>query len=146
MGHATGSVEHYDDVIMSAMASRVTACSGAGQIKHQSSASLAFVRGIPQLRENYPHKGPVTRKKFPSDDVIMWLNKYQMCHYFPFSWYYMLLYEYLWTTIFCLCMPIISSWNYLRHRTVSNSVLIDKRFVQSNPVLTRSHNTSYSNY
>ena len=33
--------------------------------------SLAFVRGIHQLPVNSPHKVPVTRKMFPSDDVIM---------------------------------------------------------------------------
>ena len=53
---------HYNDVIMSAMASQITSLtivystvySGADQWKHQSSASLAFVRGI--HRVNSPHK------------------------------------------------------------------------------------------
>ena len=44
---------------------------GAGQRKHQSSASLAFVREIHRIPVNSPHKGPVTRKMFPFDDVIM---------------------------------------------------------------------------
>ena len=48
-----------------------TVCSGADQRKHQSSASLAFVMGINQWPVNSPHKGPVTRKMFPFDDVIM---------------------------------------------------------------------------
>ena len=39
--------------------------------KHQSSASLAFVRGIHRWPVNSPHKGPVTRKMGPFDDVIM---------------------------------------------------------------------------
>ena len=47
-------VDHYNDVLMSAMASQITSLaiaystvySGADQRKHQSSASLAFVRGI----------------------------------------------------------------------------------------------------
>ena len=47
-------VGHYSDVVMSVMASQITdvsmvcstVCSGADQRKHQSSASLAFVRGI----------------------------------------------------------------------------------------------------
>ena len=64
---------------MSVMASHVTGvsfvcsvvCSGADQRKHQSSASLAFVRGIHRSPVNSPHKGPVTRKMFPFDDVIM---------------------------------------------------------------------------
>ena len=70
---------HYSDVIMSMMASQIagistvysTVCSGADQRKHQSSASLAFVRGIHRLPVNCPHKGPVTREMFPFDDVIM---------------------------------------------------------------------------
>ena len=43
----------------------------ANQRKHQSSASLAFVRGIHRSPVNSPHKWPVTRKMFPFDDVIM---------------------------------------------------------------------------
>ena len=43
----------------------------AHQRKHQSSASLAFVRGIHRRPVNSPHKWPVTRKMFPFDDVIM---------------------------------------------------------------------------
>ena len=46
-------------------------CSGPDQRKHQSSASLAFVRGIHGWPVNSPRKGPVTPKKFPFDDVIM---------------------------------------------------------------------------
>ena len=48
-----------------------TVCSGVDQRKHQSSESLAFVRGIHRWPVNSPHKGPVTRKMFPFDDVIM---------------------------------------------------------------------------
>ena len=43
--------------------------------KCQSSAPLAFVRGIHRRPVNSPHKWPVTRKMFPFDDVIMvWSN------------------------------------------------------------------------
>ena len=71
---------HYNDVIMSAIASQITSLtiiylsvySGADQRKHQSSASLTLVRGIHRWAVNSPHKGPVTRKIFPLDDVIMW--------------------------------------------------------------------------
>ena len=45
--------------------------SDADQRKHQSFASLAFVRGIHRGPVNSAHKGPVTRKMFPFDDVIM---------------------------------------------------------------------------
>ena len=48
-----------------------TVYSGADERKHESSASLAFVRGIHRWSVNSPHKGPVTRKKFPFDEVIM---------------------------------------------------------------------------
>ena len=71
---------HYSDVIMGAMASKTTGLtivystrvySGADQRKHQNSASLAFVRGIHRWPVNSPHKGPVTLKMVPFDDVIM---------------------------------------------------------------------------
>ena len=60
---------YYRDGIMGAMASQITCLtivystvySGADQRKYQSSASLAFVRGIPQWSMNSPHKWPVTR-------------------------------------------------------------------------------------
>ena len=45
--------------------------SGVNQRKHQSSASLAFVREIHRGPVNFPHKWPLTRKMFPFDDVIM---------------------------------------------------------------------------
>ena len=70
---------HYNDVIMSTMASQIISLtivyssvySSADQRKHQSSASLAIVRGIHQWPVNSPHKGPVTRKIFPFDDAII---------------------------------------------------------------------------
>ena len=70
---------HYSDVIMSAMASQITSLTiiysivywGADQTKYQSSASLAFVKEIHRWPVNSPHKGPVTWKIFPFDDVIM---------------------------------------------------------------------------
>ena len=73
------NISHYTDVIIRTMASQITGisivylavCLGANQRKHQSSASLAFVRGIQRSPVNSPHKGPVTRKMFPFDDVIM---------------------------------------------------------------------------
>ena len=76
---------HYNDVIMTAMVSQITGvsigcstvCSGADQRKHQSSASLAFVRGIHRWPVNSPHKWPVTRKMFPFDDVIVNIVKKQ---------------------------------------------------------------------
>ena len=68
---------------MTAMASQITSLtivylivySGTDQIKYQSSTSLAFVWGIHRGPVNSPHKGPVTRKMFPFDDVIMLTDK-----------------------------------------------------------------------
>ena len=70
---------HYCDVIKGAMASQITSLtivystvySGTDQRKHQSSASLAIVRGIHRPPVNSPYKWPVTRKMFPFYDVIM---------------------------------------------------------------------------
>ena len=70
---------HYSDVTMGAMASQIASLtivysivySVENQRKHQSSASLAFVRGIHRGPVNSPHKWPVTRKMFPFHDVIM---------------------------------------------------------------------------
>ena len=70
---------HYNDVIMGAIASQITSLtmvystdySDADQRIHQSSASLAFVRGIHRGPVISPYKWPVTRKMFPFDDGIM---------------------------------------------------------------------------
>ena len=61
---------HYNNVIMSAMASQITdisivcltGCSGADQGKHQSSASLVFIRGTQRRPVDSPHKGSIMRK------------------------------------------------------------------------------------
>ena len=73
---------HNFDVITGAIASQITSLtivystvySDADQRIHQSSASLAFVRGINRRPVNSPHKWPVTRKMLPFDDVIMLLR------------------------------------------------------------------------
>ena len=70
---------HYTDVIMGAMESQITGVSivhstvssGADQGKHKSSTSLAFVWRSHRWPVHSPHKGPVTWKIFPFDDVIM---------------------------------------------------------------------------
>ena len=74
---------HCCDAIMGTVASQITSLtivyttvySDADQSRHQSSASLAFMWGIHRGPVNSPHKGPVTRKMFSFDDVIMiWLG------------------------------------------------------------------------
>ena len=79
--------DHYNDVIMSAMASQITSLtivystvySGTDQTKHQSTASLAFMRGIHRWPVNSRHKGTVTRELFAFDDVIMQCNVIFIC-------------------------------------------------------------------
>ena len=46
----------------------------ADRRKHQSSASLAFMRGVPRWPVNSPLKRTVTGKMFPCDDVLVYLN------------------------------------------------------------------------
>ena len=65
---------HCSDVIMSAMASQITSvsivystvCSGEDQRKHQGAAPVALEWPV-----NSPHRGLVTLKMFPFDDVII---------------------------------------------------------------------------
>ena len=57
--------------ITSLMIVYLTVYSDTDQRKHQSSVSLAFVRGVHRGPVNSLHKWPVTRKMFPFDDVIM---------------------------------------------------------------------------
>ena len=76
---------------MGVMASQITSLAsvystvylGVDQRKHQSSASLAFVCGIHRGPVNSPHKGPVTRKMFPFDDVIMKCKSMVSCQKGP---------------------------------------------------------------
>ena len=69
---------HYSDVTMSAMASHITGvsmvCSAVVQLQIKENIQappLAFLRRIHWSPVDSPHKGPVRRKTFPFDDVIM---------------------------------------------------------------------------
>ena len=62
-------------------------CSAADQRKHQSSASLAFVRGIHHWPAKSYHKGPTTRRMFPFDDVILNMRN-------ELSWDWIVMFEY----------------------------------------------------
>ena len=90
-GKITGYVttkKHCCDVKMSVMASQLTGvlivcstvCSGPDHRKHQSSTSRAFDRAIHRWLVNSPHKGSVTRKIFPFDDVIVYKQKAKHLH------------------------------------------------------------------
>ena len=76
--------------------------SDADQRKYQSSASLAFVRGIHRRPVNSPHKGPVTQKMFPFDHLIMitetifqsnmtWTIQIYSCIYFKYMYIYIMI-------------------------------------------------------
>ena len=83
---------HYNDVIISVISTQITGvsivcstvCSGTDQRKHQSCASLTFMRVIHRWLMDSPHKGPVTRKMFPFDDVTLstrpWYNRFTAYH------------------------------------------------------------------
>ena len=109
--HASkGTSWHYNDVIMGLVVSQITRLtvvywtvySGAYQRKSQSSASLAFVRGIHWWSVNSPHKWPVCFHLMTS------------CLHFPFyplvyiCNLYIYLFEhdenktYVWQDYFCL--------------------------------------------
>ena len=70
----------YNGVIMSAMVPQIYSLtivyqgvySGADQRKHQSPASLAFWGEFTGDRWIPAHKGLITRRMFPFDDIIMW--------------------------------------------------------------------------
>ena len=122
-GSRDWTILHYNDVIMGAMVSKITGLtivystvySGADQRKHQSSASLAYVRGNHQWPVNVPHKWPVTRKMFPFDDVIMTktnltTTKHQTCAYF--EGYTAGLMRYGWSAC-CECFTSCSIFKYM---------------------------------
>ena len=78
-GETELSAGNISDVIVGAMVSQITSvlsvystiCSGVKEKKYQSSAPLAFVRGIHWWPLNSPHKGPVTWKMFSFGPFIM---------------------------------------------------------------------------
>ena len=139
---------------MGTMASQITSLtsvystvySGADQLKHQSSASLAFVRGIYRWSVNSTHKGPATRNMFPLDDVIMiiqnliawrWLDslsikkKYYFDHlYFDmpgcreisfdmigYTYYFFISYNIY--AIICICVAVWTSFFYCDMITIT---------------------------
>ena len=76
---SSGGPSHYSDVMMRVKVFQVIGVlivcsivrSDADQRKYKNSAPLVFVRRIHRWPVDSPHKGPVTRKMFPFDDVII---------------------------------------------------------------------------
>ena len=86
-----------------------TVCSGTDQRKHESSASLVFVRGIQGCLVNSLHKGPITRKMFQScwstvceKAVQAKMLLFKLCHY-------------KWSNRYLLCI----TW-WFKHRRKQN--------------------------
>ena len=78
---------HYGDIIITNLTIVYsTVYFGADQGKYQSSASLVVVRGIHRWPMNTLHKGPVTRKMFPFDDVIISWSFNSACCTPPATW------------------------------------------------------------
>ena len=112
-------MSHYSDIIMGTVASQITSLtivystvySDADQRKHQSFASLAFVRGIHRGPVNSPHKWPVTWKMFPFDDVVMTMALSNIC---PWHWHIEAIFNKETSNIpltgGCIIMPILSLW------------------------------------
>ena len=84
-------INHYDDVIMGAMASQISSL----PIVHSTIYSDAkktsklcvtgLCAGNSPGTVNSPHKWPVTRKISPFDDVIMWRPWWLLMQYFMFQ-------------------------------------------------------------
>ena len=74
---------HYSDVIKGAIASQITSLpivylivySGTSQMKISKLRVTGLCAGNSPSPVNSPHKGPVTRKMFPLDDVIMYADQ-----------------------------------------------------------------------
>ena len=112
----------YNDVIMGAIASQITSLrivcstvySDVDQRKHQSSATLAFVRWIHRGPVNSPHKWPVTRKMFPFDDVIM-RARTSPCILHTQALHSRILCQYI-SMAYCknAVTPLLTHWRYCR--------------------------------
>ena len=124
---------HYSDTIMGAMASQITSLtsvysavySGVDQRKHQSSATLPFVRGIHRWPVNSPHKWPVTRKMFPFDDVIM----VSVARYTHVIFTYIYIYKYIYRKYEYTYMPTFYCVASMYIRLVLKNSILNQRFV-----------------
>ena len=105
----TSAPFYYNDVIMSAVASQITSvssiCSAGCYGADEKKTSKLRVTGLCELNSpvtgEFPHKGPVTRRMFPFDDLIMFV---------PHSYKFML-------SLHCAVAhkPYGSVWSYQHH-------------------------------
>ena len=125
----------YNDVTMSAMASQITSLiivystvySGADQRKHQSSASLAFVRGI--LR--WPVNSPAHKASNAKNVSIWWRHHgYHTEPYFTNRDHWRLGYEYWITSKYNQEIPSVCHTSILQlrfNKTFTTGVIITQK-------------------
>ena len=90
---------HYNDTMMSAMASQITSvfivyptlCLGADQRKKSKPRVTGLFAGSSQVTDEFATQRPVTRKMFPFDDVIMMYSisavlSISRCNFYSNSW------------------------------------------------------------
>ena len=76
---------HNSDVIMNAVASQIIGVSIVCSTVYSGTSKLrvtGLCKGNPPVTGGSPHRGPVTRKMFTFDDVIMIAFPWQACWYF----------------------------------------------------------------
>ena len=94
----------------------------------QSSASLAFVRGIHRWPVNSPHKWPVTRKMLPFDDAIMILASF--FHMYKFVYLYAYVHCYIYTPLwFSQCWGIYSRLTHFRVDYYENTRVLHRTII-----------------
>ena len=104
-----------------------TVYSDADQRKRQSSASLAFVRGIHRGPVNSPHKWPVGGEMFPFDDVIM-----RCTTYWAYKWRSNRRSSYIHSVSDSLCFAVMTSQSIGQCIMGPNNCYTDTRKVVSN--------------
>ena len=81
LNHIDKSYSHYNGVVLSAIASQIPGASIVRLTVYSGRSNKTSKLCVTDLCEGNPlwgdslHKGPVTRKKFPFDDVIMQKSK-----------------------------------------------------------------------
>ena len=113
----TSAPFYYNDVIMSAVASQITSVSSicsAGCYGADKKTSKLRVTGLCELNSpvtgEFPHKGPVTRRMFPFDDLIMFVpHSYKFMLSLHYAVAHMARYGHI-STIYCHFSAI-----HLRH-------------------------------
>ena len=118
-----------------------TVHSDADQRKPQSSASLAFVRGIHRWSLISSHKGPITGKMFPCDDVIMvtWKWDFARSHINTDGWSTSSRVPDLYIPL--VSVPCFMSWCIIMTSSDGNIFCVTGPFERNPPVLTKVSDT-----